>query len=69
MFDKWMLILLKSLDEQQSIGTLPREDLKICATHLANRSSGRVSPCPRRVSRADSCLLPLLLTRTSLRLR
>ena len=44
MFDKWMLILLKSLDEQQSIGTLPREDLKICATHLANRSSGRVSP-------------------------
>ncbi|KAM5542314.1 hypothetical protein V8D89_004187 [Ganoderma adspersum] len=43
MFDKWMLILVNSLDERQSIAALPREDLEICATHLANRSSGRAT--------------------------
>ncbi|PIL30011.1 hypothetical protein GSI_07922 [Ganoderma sinense ZZ0214-1] len=43
-FDRWALFLLNSLDEKQSIVALPHQDLEICATHLANRSSGRASP-------------------------
>ncbi|EJF58513.1 hypothetical protein DICSQDRAFT_156708 [Dichomitus squalens LYAD-421 SS1] len=40
-FNKWALLLLLRLDEKQSISALPREDLEICATHLANYSSRR----------------------------
>ena len=42
-FDKWLLLIVHSLSEEQSLEALPREDLEICATHLANRSSLRAS--------------------------
>ena len=42
-FDKWLLLIVNSLSEEQSLEALPREDLGICATHLANRSSLRAS--------------------------
>ncbi|KAI1787673.1 hypothetical protein LXA43DRAFT_975187 [Ganoderma leucocontextum] len=46
-FNRWMHLLLACLDKEQSIAALPREDLEICATHLANRSSQRASPSCR----------------------
>ena len=42
-FDRWTLILFSKLVEKQLSGVPPPEDLEICATHLANYTTRRVS--------------------------
>ena len=43
-FNAWMSLILRNLHDEKGSIDLPRSDMKICATHFANRTSPQASP-------------------------